>query len=82
MGRRRGSMLVLLALGCAAGPPAGDGFALLERFASGAARQGVAVGADHFFAIGTRRIEKLERATGRRVAAWDAGDDARIGTPG
>ena len=91
---RRGSTLVLLvlaALACAPAPPPTPDpraccrgvrfevpFRELRRFDAPAARQGVAVDADHFYAIGTRRIEKYARADGRRVAVWEAGGDSRI----
>lgn len=70
-------LLVLAGLACSdAQPP--PGFEQLERLPTRAATQGVAVGPEHVYAIGTRRIEKLERRTGRRVAAWEAGEDRRI----
>ncbi|MBW2267346.1 MAG: hypothetical protein JRH16_02125 [Deltaproteobacteria bacterium] len=60
----------------AAAPP--TRFVEVERFATSAATQGVAVDAEHFYAIGTRSIEKYARANGGLVATWDAGDDPRV----
>jgi len=36
------------------------------------ANQGVAVDAEHFYAIDDRAIGKYEKATGRKVAEWRA----------
>lgn len=53
-------------------------FVETRRYVTTAATQGVAVDAEHFYAIGTRRIEKYSRESGRLVAEWDAGDDERV----
>lgn len=42
----------------------------LRRFVAAEARQGVAVDADHFYAIGDREIGKYEKASGKKVGAW------------
>ena len=44
----------------------------IRRFAAEEARQGVAVDAEHFYAIDDRRIGKYAKRTGERVAAWSA----------
>lgn len=44
----------------------------IHRFAAEEARQGVAVDAEHFYAIDDRRIGKYAKRTGERVAAWGA----------
>jgi len=54
------------------------GLRRVRQFAAPAARQAVAVGAHHFYAIDDRRIEQYARVSGERVATWDAGDDASI----
>lgn len=43
-----------------------------------AARQGVAVADDAFYAIDDRVIEKYDARSGARIARYDAGDDASI----
>jgi hypothetical protein len=53
-------------------------FVEAERFVTSAASQGVAVDAEHFYAIGTRAIEKYRRSDGKLVAHWEAGDDERV----
>lgn len=42
----------------------------LRRFAAEEAKQGVAVDADHFYAIDNRTIGKYRKDTGERVAVW------------
>ena len=63
------------ALGCIPTAPAEDttapAFRVIERLESPGARQAVAVDADHVYAIDNRRIEKLDRRSGRRVAFWE-----------
>ena len=73
-------LLVGLTLLAAAEPGASpvSRFVEAERFVTSAATQGVAVDAEHFYAIGTRSIEKFARANGRLVATWEAGDDERV----
>lgn len=61
--------------------PAADrdrSFEVFRRFEAPEARQGVAVDAHHFYAVDNRRIGKYDKRSGRRVAAWDAGDDSSI----
>jgi hypothetical protein len=43
------------------------------RFRAPEARQGVAVDAAHFYAVGNTHIVKYERGTGARVAEWNGG---------
>ncbi|AQR63079.1 hypothetical protein BZG35_16515 [Brevundimonas sp. LM2] len=50
---------------------------VLRRIPAEEARQGVAVDADHLYAIDNSRIGKYDRASGRRMAAW-SGDPALI----
>lgn len=50
----------------------------LRQFAAPGAKQGVAVGARHFYAVDDRRIERYEKATGAPAGAWQAGDDPRL----
>ncbi|WP_319937540.1 YncE family protein [Sphingomonas cannabina] len=72
-------LLVLLAL-IAAPAPAQDAAApapllapakAIARWTAEEARQGVAVDADHFYAISNNRIGKYDKRTGKRVAAWE-----------
>jgi hypothetical protein len=51
-------------------PLAGTRFERMRAFDAPAARQGVAIDADHFYAIGNRRIEKYTR-NGQRVSTWE-----------
>lgn len=47
---------------------------VVRRYAAPEARQAVAVDRTHFYAITNRRIGKYEKASGRRVAAWQDAD--------
>jgi len=50
----------------------------LRRFKASEAHQGVAVDAEHFYAITNHEIGKYRKDTGERVAGWDGGKDGRI----
>lgn len=50
---------------------------VLQRYPAPEARQGVAVGADHVFAIGNRTIAKYDKRSGERIAIWE-GDKERF----
>jgi hypothetical protein len=69
--------LLLAGFGPEAGRASGGPQALRE-FEAPAAKQGVAVGARHFYAVDDRRIERYEKATGAAAGAWQAGDDPRL----
>ena len=60
--------------GCAPAPDADSParFVEKEHFPAAAATQGVAVDAEHFYAITTRAIEKRRRTDGGLVARWEA----------
>jgi hypothetical protein len=51
-------------------PAAGRRFEEVRRFRAPEARQGVAVDADHFYAVDNTHIVKYARETGERVADW------------
>ena len=51
---------------------AGRRFALVRRVPAAEARQGVAVDADHLYAIEDRRIGKYDKKSGERVGGWSA----------
>ena len=77
----------LLLAGCAAmrserGPSAepqtGRSFDVVRRLPAEEARQGVAVGRDHFYAVGNRTIGKYRKLDGRRVAVWQGAEDGPI----
>ena len=53
-------------------------FREVRRFVAAEARQGVAVDADHFYAIGDRAIGKYEKASGKKVGAWTSPTDGPI----
>ena len=73
--RRLAPLAVVGALGCVLTAPAGEtaapAFRVIERLESAWARQAVAVDAAHVYAIDNRRIEKIDRRSGRRVAFWE-----------
>ena len=46
-------------------------FEVISRFGTEEATQGVAVDAEHFYAISNRHIGKYEKDTGRRVGGWE-----------
>lgn len=50
----------------------------LRRFNAAEANQGVAVDAQHFYAITNHAIGKYRKDNGERVAGWDGGKDGRI----
>ena len=50
---------------------------MLRRYPAPEARQGVAVDANHFYAVDDSRIAKYDKATGRKVAEW-TGDPAKF----
>ncbi len=57
--------------GCAMRPDLGR-LAPVRTWKAAEANQGVAVDAEHFYAIDDRAIGKYEKATGRKVAEWKA----------
>lgn len=59
-------------------PLSGRGFEEIRRYTAPEARQGVAVDADHFYAVSNHRIAKYRRDTGEKVAEWDGGDDGPL----
>lgn len=80
--------LFWLAAGCgprlspvasAPGPKPVDGrFREIRRHPAPAARQGVAVDAEYFYAIGNRSIEKYDKRSGSRVGAWTGPESGPI----
>ena len=67
----RVGVLAGLALGLAFGAAAEPaGFTQVRSYSAPAARQAVAVDAQHFYAIGNHWIEKYERSSGRKVGEW------------
>lgn len=70
--------LLLLALcGCVA-PADGPRLEVVRSWPAAEANQGVAVDAEHFYAIDDKAIGKYEKATGRKVAEWKAPKDSGI----
>lgn len=71
-----------LALAVLAGPAAGQQaptrFEEVRRFAAPEAVQGVAVDDRYVYAISNRSIGKYEKATGRRVDAWEGAADGPV----
>jgi hypothetical protein len=65
-----GSTVAVLA--AAAEPPAARTFEVPE------ARQAVAVGERHFYAVGNRVIAKYDKQTGRRLATWEGPEGGPI----
>src|SRR6187455_1153387 len=63
----------LLPLVCSLGAAPADqwNFTELHRLPAAEARQGVAVDAEHYFAISNHAIGKYRRDTGVRVAGWE-----------
>ena len=55
-----------------------DGLTRVQRYPAASARQGVAVDAEYFYAIGNHWIEKYERSSGRKVAEWKGGAGGAI----
>ena len=51
-------------------------FRELQRLPAAEAKQGVAVGNKHFYAITNRAIGKYNKQTGERIAGWQASDDS------
>lgn len=70
------ALWVLAAQAAGAEPP--QRFEEVRRFDAAAARQGVAVDAGHFYAIADRSIEKYDKRSGERVAAWAAPEGGGI----
>lgn len=69
------ALLLLAGAPAAADPPVTTPAEVVRRLPADEARQGVAVDADHLYAIDNSRIGKYDRRTGRRVAEW-VGDPA------
>lgn len=67
----------LIAAAPPAGPPTTAPAEVLRRLPADEARQGVAVDADHVYAIDNSRIGQYDRATGRKLAEW-IGDPALV----
>ncbi len=64
---------------CAAEPDASSRhFREVRRFPSPAARQAVAVDAEHVYVIANRRIEKLDKRSLRKVAEWSGPEGGPI----
>jgi hypothetical protein len=68
-------MFALLAAALTAAPPIAPAVEV-QRIAAPEARQGVAAGPTHVYAIGNSQIAKYDRRTGRRTALW-RGEAAR-----
>jgi len=64
-------------VGCAAREPS-EGFVEVRRYDAPAARQAVAVDAEHFFAISNRVVERFERGSGALVRRWQGPADGPI----
>jgi hypothetical protein len=62
----------------AAALPAQARFEEIRRFQAPEARQGIAVDARYFYAIGTREIGKYDKKTGELIARWQGEDKDRI----
>ena len=62
----------------AQGGPKHTAFEEVRRFATEEATQGVAVDADHFYAITNRRIGKYDKRSGERVDEWVGAADGPI----
>ena len=62
---------------CASRDPA-SGFVVVRRYAAPDARQGVAVDAEHFYAISNRSIERYERGSGALVRRWQGSKDGPV----
>ena len=81
-----GSPVLALALALAPAPvavfaqggPNHAAFEEVRRFATEEATQGVAVDADHFYAIANRRIGKYDKRSGERVDEWVGAADGPI----
>ena len=57
-------------VGCVSAPTAR--LEVVRSWPAAEANQGVAVGAEHFYAIGDRTLGKYEKSSGRKVGAWSA----------
>lgn len=64
-------LLALLLAGCTSRPNLGR-LEPVRTWKAAEANQGVAVDADHFYAIDDRAIGKYEKSTGRKVGEWKA----------
>jgi hypothetical protein len=63
--------------GCAA-RESSEGFIEVRRYDAPAARQAVAVDAEHFFAISNRVVERFERGSGALVRRWQGPADGPV----
>ena len=63
-------LIGLCLVGCVSAPTAR--LEVVRSWPAAEANQGVAVGAEHFYAIGDRTLGKYEKATGRQVGEWSA----------
>ena len=76
--------LIVLALAVAPasffaqGSPSRSAFEEVRRFSAAEATQGVAVDADHFYAITNRRIGKYDKRSGERVGLWEGEPDGPV----
>lgn len=61
----------LCLVGCVGSAPKAH-LELVRSWSASEANQGVAVGAEHFYAIGDRSLGKYEKSTGRKVGEWSA----------
>lgn len=68
---------VLFLAGCAARPDLGR-LESVRTWKAVEANQGVAVDAEHFYAIDDRAIGKYEKATGKKVAEWKAPEGSPV----
>jgi hypothetical protein len=64
-------ILLLLLVGCATRADLGR-LEPVRTWKAAEANQGVAVGPEHFYAIGDRTLGKYEKSSGRKVGAWSA----------
>lgn len=69
--------LITLSTAAAADPSTTSPAEVLRRIPAVEARQGVAVDADHVYAIDNSRIGQYDRASGRKLAEW-SGDPALV----
>jgi hypothetical protein len=58
--------------------PSGKSYVEVQRYRVPEARQGVAVDAEHFYAIANARIAKYSRETGEKVAEWSGSPDGPL----
>ena len=65
------TIIVLCLIGCVSSAPTAR-LEVVRSWPAAEANQGVAVGAEHFYAIGDRTLGKYEKSSGRKVGEWSA----------